>query len=108
MVLLLQDKGDKVGVPCASGNTCARVRVSFGDGELTAEIAEVLPDGNLSGALLITMASSLRCSSGSAKMPLPPYIKRSCRIRNATRLFTLRSTARRRLPTAGLHFTPEL
>ena len=49
-------------------------RVSFGDGELTAEIAEVLPDGNR----LVRFDYNgifLEVLERLGKMPLPPYIK---------------------------------
>ena len=50
-VLLLQDKGDKVWECLVRPGKHLRegARVSFGGGELTAEIAEVLPDGTLVG-----------------------------------------------------------
>ena len=95
----LQDKGDKVWECLVRPGKHLRegARVSFGDGELTAEIAEVLPDGNR----LVRFdyeEFSLRCSSGSARCRCRLTSRRSCRTRSATRLSTPRSTARRRLP----------
>lgn len=98
-VLLLQDKGDKVWECLVRPGKHLRegARVSFGDGELTAEIAEVLPDGNR----LVRFDYNgifLEVLERLGKMPLRPTSRRSCRIRNATRPSTPRSTARRRPP----------
>ena len=75
-VLLLQDKGDKVWECLVRPGKHLRegARVSFGDGELTAEIAEGLPDGNRLvrfdyNGIFIEELERL------GKMPLPPYIK---------------------------------
>lgn len=59
-MLLLQDKGDKVWECLGASGKHLRegARVSFGDGKLTAEIAEVLPDGQPVWCASITMASS--------------------------------------------------
>ena len=75
-VLLLQDKGDKVWECLVRPGKHLRegARVSFGDGELTAEIAEVLPDGNR----LVRFDYEgifLEVLERLGKMPLPPYIK---------------------------------
>ena len=49
-------------------------KVSFGDGELTAEIAEELPDGNRLVRFFYE-GIFLEVLDRLGKMPLPPYIK---------------------------------
>ena len=98
-ILLLIDRGDNVWECLVRPGKKLRkgAQVSFGEGELTAEIAEELPDGNR----LVRFAYEgifLEVLERLGKMPLPPYIKRSCGIRSATRRYTPRSTARRRRP----------
>ena len=108
-VLLLQDKGDKVWECLVRPGKHLRegARVSFGDGELTAEIAEVLLDGNR----LVRFDYEgifLEVLERLGKMPLPPYIKEE--LQDQERYPTVYSTVNgsAAAPTAGLHFTPEL
>ena len=108
-VLLLQDKGDKVGECLVRPGKHLRegARVSFGDGELTAEIAEVLPDGNrlvrfdYNGIFLEVLARL-------GKMPLPPYIKEELQDNERYQTVYSKINGSAAAPTAGLHFTPEL
>ena len=108
-VLLLQDKGDKVWECLVRPGKHLRegARVSFGDGELTAEIAEVLPDGNR----LVRFDYEgifLEVLEHLGKMPLPPYIKEE--LQDGERYQTVYSkiNGSAAAPTAGLHFTQEL
>ena len=108
-VLLLQDKGDKVWECLVRPGKHLRegARVSFGDGELTAEIAEVLPDGNR----LVRFDYNgifLEVLERLGKMPLPPYIKEE--LEDGERYQTVYSKVNgsAAAPTAGLHFTREL
>lgn len=108
-VLLLQDKGDKVWECLVRPGKHLRegARVSFGDGELTAEIAEVLPDGNrlvrfdYEGILLEVLERL-------GKMPLPPYIKEELQDQERYQTVYSKVNGSAAAPTAGLHFTPEL
>ena len=82
-------------------------RVSFGDGELTAEIVDELPDGNR----LVRFEYQgifLEVLERLGKMPLPPYIKEE--LQDSERYQTVYSKVNgsAAAPTAGLHFTPEL
>ena len=103
-VLLLQDKGDKVWECLVRPGKHLRegARVSFGDGELTAEIAEVLPDGNrlvrfdYEGIFLEVLE------------PLPPYIKEELQDQERYQTVYSKVNGSAAAPTAGLHFTPEL
>ena len=81
--------------------------VSFGDGELTATIAEDLQEGKK----LVQFHYEgifLEILERLGKMPLPPYIKEE--LQNGERYQTVYSkvTGSAAAPTAGLHFTKEL
>ena len=108
-VLLLQDKGDKVWECLVRPGKHLRegARVSFGDGELTAEIAEVLPDGNR----LVRFDYNgifLEVLERLGKMPLPPYIKEELQDQERYQTVYSKVNGSAAAPTAGLHFTPEL
>ena len=108
-VLLLQDKGDKVWECLVRPGKHLRegARVSFGDGELTAEIAEVLPDGNR----LVRYDYNdifLEVLERLGKMPLPPYIKEELQDQERYQTVYSKVNGSAAAPTAGLHFTPEL
>ena len=108
-VLLLQDKGDKVWECLVRPGKHLRegARVSFGDGELTAEIAEVLLDGNR----LVRFDYEgifLEVLERLGKMPLPPYIKEELQDQERYQTVYSKVNGSAAAPTAGLHFTPEL
>ena len=108
-VLLLQDKGDKVWECLVRPGKHLRegARVSFGDGELTAKIAEVLPDGNR----LVRFDYNgifLEVLERLGKMPLPPYIKEELQDQERYQTVYSKVNGSAAAPTAGLHFTPEL
>lgn len=108
-VLLLQDKGDKVWECLVRPGKHLRegARVSFGDGELTAEIAEVLPDGNR----LVRFDYEgifLEVLERLGKMPLPPYIKEELQDQERYQTVYSKVNGSAAAPTAGLHFMPEL
>ena len=109
VLLLLQDKGDKVWECLVRPGKHLRegARVSFGDGELTAEIAEVLPDGNR----LVRFDYNgifLEVLERLGKMPLPPYIKEELQDQERYQTVYSKVNGSAAAPTAGLHFTPEL
>lgn len=109
VLLLLQDKGDKVWECLVRPGKHLRegARVSFGDGELTAEIAEVLPDGNR----LVRFDYEgifLEVLERLGKMPLPPYIKEELQDQERYQTVYSKVNGSAAAPTAGLHFTPEL
>ena len=108
-ILLLIDKGDNVWecLVRPGKKLWKGARVSFGDGELTAEIVDELPDGNR----LVRFEYQgifLEVLERLGKMPLPPYIKEE--LRDSERYQTVYSKVNgsAAAPTAGLHFTPEL
>ncbi len=108
-VLLLTDKGDKTWECLVRPGRKLRegAQVVFGDGELTAEIAEVLPDGNR----LVKFHYDgifLEVLERLGKMPLPPYIKAELQDRERYQTVYSKETGSAAAPTAGLHFTKEL
>lgn len=81
-------------------------RVSFGE-EMTAEIAEVLPDGNR----LVRFEYDgifLEVLERLGRMPLPPYIKAELSDPERYQTVYSKNLGSAAAPTAGLHFTPEL
>ena len=108
-VLLLIDRGDNVWecIVRPGKHLRAGARVSFGDGELTAEITEVLPDGNR----LVRFDYEgifLEVLERLGKMPLPPYIKAELQDKERYQTVYSKVNGSAAAPTAGLHFTAEL
>ena len=108
-VLLLIDKGDKTWECIVRPGKHLRkgAKVSFGNGELTAEVTEVLPDGNR----LVRFDYEgifLEVLDRLGKMPLPPYIKEELQDRERYQTVYSKVVGSAAAPTAGLHFTPEL
>ena len=81
--------------------------VSFGDGSLSCEIREVLPDGN---RLVRFMYEGIfeEILDRLGQMPLPPYITHQLRDRNRYQTVYARYDGSAAAPTAGLHFTEKL
>ena len=81
--------------------------MSFGDGELTAEVVDELPDGNR----LVRFEYEgifLEVLERLGKMPLPPYIKEELQDQERYQTVYSKVNGSAAAPTAGLHFTPEL
>ncbi len=82
-------------------------RVVFGNGDLEAEVLEVLPDGNR----LVQFAYQgifEEVLDRLGQMPLPPYITHPLKDRNRYQTVYARYEGSAAAPTAGLHFTEEL
>jgi S-adenosylmethionine:tRNA ribosyltransferase-isomerase len=82
-----------------------RVGASAKIDNVTAKVAEILPDGER----VITLEEDLDLYSGGL-MPLPPYIERASDTEDSARYQTVfaREAGAVAAPTAGLHFTPEM
>lgn len=81
--------------------------ISFGDGQLTAVVEDVKPDGNR----LIRFSYEgifLEHLERLGTMPLPPYIKKKLQDQERYQTVYSRENGSAAAPTAGLHFTPEL
>ena len=108
-VLLLVDKGEGLWECLVRPGRKLRkgTRLSFGNGELTAEIVEQLEEGgrlirfDYEGIFLETLERL-------GKMPLPPYIKEELQDQERYQTVYSKVLGSAAAPTAGLHFTPEL
>ncbi len=108
-VLLLIDRGNKVWECLVRPGKKLRpgARVTFGDGELSAEIVGEVEGGNR----LVRFDYEgifLEVLERLGKMPLPPYIKAELEDQERYQTVYSRVTGSAAAPTAGLHFTKEL
>lgn len=108
-VLLLIDRGEKTWECLVRPGRKMRTgaRLSFGNGELTAEVVGELEDGNR----LVRFEYDgifLEVLERLGKMPLPPYIKEELQDRERYQTVYSKVVGSAAAPTAGLHFTPEL
>ena len=82
-------------------------KLSFGNGELTAEVTQVLEGGNR----LVRFNYEgifLEVLDRLGKMTLPPYIKEELQDRERYQTVNSKVVGSAAAPTAGLHFTKEL
>ena len=108
-VLLLRDLGDKKWECLCKPGRKMQVgnEVIFGNGELTATVAEVQETGNrvvefhYEGIFLEVLERL-------GKMPLPPYIKEELQDQERYQTVYSKTVGSAAAPTAGLHWTPEL
>jgi len=108
-VLLLIDRGEKVWECLVRPGKKLRTgaKVSFGNGELTAEVVGEVEGGNR----LVRFDYEgifLEVLDRLGKMPLPPYIKAELQDRERYQTVYSKVTGSAAAPTAGLHFTREL
>lgn len=107
-ILLLIDRGENTWECLVRPGKKLRTgaRVSFGDGQLTAEITEELPGGN---RLVHFEYEGIfwRCWTDWGKCPTP-YIKEELQDRERYQTVYSKVNGSAAAPTAGLHFTPEL
>ena len=108
-VLLLIDRGDKTWECLVRPGKYLRkgARLSFGGGELLAEVTSVLDGGNrlvrfnYEGVFLEVL-------DRLGKMPLPPYIREELQDRERYQTVYSKVVGSAAAPTAGLHFTEAL
>lgn len=108
-VLLLIDRGDKTWECLVRPGRKMKpgTRLTFGNGELTAEVTAEIEDGNR----LVRFEYEgifLEVLERLGKMPLPPYIKEELQDRERYQTVYSKVVGSAAAPTAGLHFTPEL
>lgn len=80
---------------------------TFGDGILTAEIVEVLPNGNRISKFGFE-GNFFEVIDKVGEMPLPHYITERLEDKNRYQTVYAKEEGSAAAPTAGLHFTPEL
>ena len=108
-VLLLIDRAENVWECLVRPGRKLRTgtRLTFGDGELTAQVVGEEADGNR----LVRFEYRgifLEVLERLGKMPLPPYIKEELQDRERYQTVYSKVLGSAAAPTAGLHFTPEL
>ncbi len=106
--LLLEQREQNVWeILCRPGKK-AKVgsRFIFGGGKLTAEILEVLEDGNRV-ARFFCDGSLYQILDEIGQTPLPPYITKKLENKERYQTVYSRETGSAAAPTAGLHFTLE-
>ena len=108
-VLLLIDRGDNVWECLVRPGKKLRpgAKVTFGGGELTAEIVGEVEGGNR----LVRFTYEgifLEVLERLGRMPLPPYIKAELQDQERYQTVYSRVNGSAAAPTAGLHFTREL
>lgn len=81
--------------------------VSFGDGELKAEVVEKFDEG-LTHVKLLYDGILMEILDSLGSMPLPPYIHEKLEENNRYQTVYAKNIGSAAAPTAGLHFTPEL
>ena len=107
--LLLKRKENDVWETLVKPGKKCRVgaRVTFGEGELEAEVKEVLPDGN---RLVKFSYDGIfeEVLDRLGQMPLPPYITHKLKDKDRYQTVYAKYDGSAAAPTAGLHFTKEL
>ena len=108
-VLLLIDRGEKTWECLVRPGKHLRegAKLTFGGGELTAEVTAVLEGGNR----LVRFDYDgifLEVLDRLGKMPLPPYIKEELQDKERYQTVYSKVVGSAAAPTAGLHFTEEL
>ena len=108
-VLLLRDLGDKKWECLCKPGRKMQVgqEVIFGDGELTATVAQLQEDGSRVVEFHY-QGIFLEVLERLGKMPLPPYIKAELQDQERYQTVYSREIGSAAAPTAGLHFTKEL
>lgn len=82
-------------------------KFTFGNGILTAEVIEVLPDGNRIAKFGFE-GNFFEVIDKVGEMPLPHYITEKLEDKNRYQTVYAKEEGSAAAPTAGLHFTPEL
>jgi S-adenosylmethionine:tRNA ribosyltransferase-isomerase len=108
-VLLLKRKENDVWETLVKPGKKARpgARIVFGNGELTAEVMEVVEEGN---RLIHFEYEGIfeEVLDRLGQMPLPPYITHQLQDKNRYQTVYAKHEGSAAAPTAGLHFTKEL
>ncbi len=107
--LLLTQKEQNVWEALAGPGRKAKIgsRFVFGEGIMTGEVIDILPDGNR--VVSFTCEGNFFAALDQVgQMPLPPYITEKLENKERYQTVYSRELGSAAAPTAGLHFTPEL
>lgn len=108
VLLLKRHEGDVWETLVRPGKKCrVGAKLSFGDGRLTAEVVDIIEEGNRMikfsyDGIFEEVLDSL------GEMPLPPYITHKLEDKNRYQTVYAKYEGSAAAPTAGLHFTKEL
>lgn len=108
VLLLKRHDGDVWETLVKPGKKCkVGAKLSFGDGRLTAEVVDIIEEGNRMikfsyDGIFEEVLDSL------GEMPLPPYITHKLQDKNRYQTVYAKYEGSAAAPTAGLHFTKEL
>ena len=108
-VLLLKRKENDIWETLVKPGKKAKpgTKLVFGDGLLTAEVVDVVEEGN---RLIQFHYDGIfeEILDQLGQMPLPPYITHKLKDKNRYQTVYAKNEGSAAAPTAGLHFTPEL
>lgn len=108
--LLLEQRGNEEWeILCRPGKK-AKVGAKFvlGEGKLTAEITDVLEDGNRVAKFTVSEGNIYSVLDEIGQMPLPPYITEKLEDKERYQTVYSHEIGSSAAPTAGLHFTKEM
>ncbi len=108
-LLLLHTDGNDVWEVLAGPGKHAKIgdRLTFGDGALTAEVLDIVNEGNR--LVRFTYEGNFYALLDRlGEMPLPHYITHQLKNKERYQTVYSRELGSAAAPTAGLHFTPEL
>ncbi len=108
--LLLEQRGnDEWEILCRPGKKAKiGTRFVFGEGKLTAEITDVLEDGNRVAKFTVREGNIFSTLDEIGQMPLPPYITEKLEDKERYQTVYSHEVGSSAAPTAGLHFTKEM
>jgi len=106
-LLLLQDKGNDIWECIVRPGRKLRTGSTLTFGEISAEIIDVLPNGNRL-AKFCYEGIFLELLERIGSVPLPPYIKANLSDKSRYQTIYAKENGSAAAPTAGLHFTEEL
>lgn len=108
--LLLEQRGNEEWeILCRPGKKAkVGAKFVFGEGKLTAEITDVLEDGNRVAKFTVSEGNIYSVLDEIGQMPLPPYITEKLEDKERYQTVYSHEIGSSAAPTAGLHFTKEM
>lgn len=108
--LLLEQRGNEEWeILCRPGKKAkVGAKFVFGESKLTAEITDVLEDGNRVAKFTVSEGNIYSVLDEIGQMPLPPYITEKLEDKERYQTVYSHEIGSSAAPTAGLHFTKEM